>query len=271
MRIKSYFAGSIQTAMRQARDEFGDDVMLVTSRVTDPEIRHLGEYEVVLAVDGEEHDTKRWIPAPAVTGFERILRDQFQPARIPDHLAREAAVEAVRLSLIDIGLEPQTMEALLAVIKHCAPPDAACHSQVVSSAAPAEISQGETAKCHLLPPSEVTSIVTGLTVVADSLELASPEYPGQALAEACSEATPFSTTGLDCVSLGLGVEGPLTVDAGEQILSNAQKPAQSQIEEQRVRYPVPCPRATPKGYAKSGYMMLLIAFALYGITRPSGS
>src|ERR1700684_1665944 len=99
MRIKSYFAGSIQTAMRQARDEFGDDVMLVTSRVTDPALRHLGEYEVVLAVDGEEHDMKALVPAPVVTGFEQMLRDQFPPARTPDHLGREAAVEAVRSSL----------------------------------------------------------------------------------------------------------------------------------------------------------------------------
>jgi len=55
------------------------------------------------------------------------------------------------------------------------------------------------------------------------------------------------------------------------MLSEAQTPAQSQIEEQRGRYPVWCPRATPTVYAKSGYLMLLIAFALYGITKPSGS
>lgn len=249
MRIKSYFAGSIQTAMRQARDEFGDEVMLVTSRVTDPEIRHLGEYEVVLAVNGEEHETKRPIPAPAATGFEQILREQFPPARISGHPGREAAVEAVRSSLIDIGLEPQTMEALLAAIKHCAPPDAARHSQVVSSTGPVEVSQGETAKCHLLPPIEATSIVvTGLI-----------------------EATPSSTNSLDCISPGVEVEGPSIVDSREQILSGAETTAQPRIEEQLVRYPVTCPRATPKSYAKSGYMMLFIAFALYGIARPSGS
>jgi hypothetical protein len=225
MRIKSYFAGSIQTAMRQARDEFGDDVMLVTSRITDPEVRHLGEYEVVLAVDGDEQSTKQ------------ILRDQFLPARVPERPNREAAVGAIRSSLIDIGLEPQQMEALLALIENCAPSNPAVHSQVHASVSPAEAS----------PPVEV-----------------------------CSEASPPPTTSLDCVGSGMEVEVFGTASPKEQMPSSAQStgsqsPMQLQIEEQRVHDPVPYTRATPKDFSKSGYMLLLIAFALYGITRPSGS
>ena len=44
MRIKSYFAASVQSAIGLARREFGDDVTLVTSHASALEARHLGEY-----------------------------------------------------------------------------------------------------------------------------------------------------------------------------------------------------------------------------------
>jgi flagellar biosynthesis protein FlhF len=52
MRIKSYFANSIQDAMEQARVELGSEAMLVNSRRTDPELKHLGAYEVVFGTAG---------------------------------------------------------------------------------------------------------------------------------------------------------------------------------------------------------------------------
>lgn len=51
MRIKSYFAPSVQSAISTARKEFGDEVTLVTSHTAALESRHLGDYEVVFAVD----------------------------------------------------------------------------------------------------------------------------------------------------------------------------------------------------------------------------
>lgn len=50
MRIKSYFADSVQEAMERARAELGTEAMLVHSRKTDPELRHLGAYEVVFGM-----------------------------------------------------------------------------------------------------------------------------------------------------------------------------------------------------------------------------
>ena len=47
MRLKSYFAGTVEAAMELAREELGPDAMLVHSRKTTPETRYLGEYEVV--------------------------------------------------------------------------------------------------------------------------------------------------------------------------------------------------------------------------------
>src|SRR5437870_9931603 len=61
MRLKSYFAGTVESAIRLARQEMGEDAMLVNSRKAPPESRHLGAYEVVFAAAAE---TMRQ-PAPA--------------------------------------------------------------------------------------------------------------------------------------------------------------------------------------------------------------
>ena len=50
MKIKSYFAKSVETAILEARRELGNDAMLVTSRRSAPESRHLGDYEVVFGL-----------------------------------------------------------------------------------------------------------------------------------------------------------------------------------------------------------------------------
>jgi len=51
MKIKSYFAPTVEDAMALARQELGPDAMLVNSRKATPEARSLGEYEVVFAAD----------------------------------------------------------------------------------------------------------------------------------------------------------------------------------------------------------------------------
>ncbi|HZT37936.1 MAG TPA: hypothetical protein VFA28_08550 [Bryobacteraceae bacterium] len=50
MRLKSYFAGTVEAAMALARQELGPDAMLVQSRRATADTRYLGEYEVVFAV-----------------------------------------------------------------------------------------------------------------------------------------------------------------------------------------------------------------------------
>jgi len=50
VRIKSYFADSVQEAVESARRELGPEAMLVNSRKTEPELRQLGAYEVVFGV-----------------------------------------------------------------------------------------------------------------------------------------------------------------------------------------------------------------------------
>src|SRR5258705_4426691 len=49
MRLKSYFAGSVEAAIERARKELGGETLLVHSRRSSVETRHLGTYEVVFA------------------------------------------------------------------------------------------------------------------------------------------------------------------------------------------------------------------------------
>jgi flagellar biosynthesis protein FlhF len=57
MRIKSYFAPAVEDAIAQARQELGEDAMLVKTRRPLPEARHLGEYEVIFAAELPESAT----------------------------------------------------------------------------------------------------------------------------------------------------------------------------------------------------------------------
>lgn len=51
-KIKSYYARSVEEALGKAREEMGPDTILVHSRKTPLESRHLGPYEVVFAQPG---------------------------------------------------------------------------------------------------------------------------------------------------------------------------------------------------------------------------
>jgi len=53
MRLKSYFAATVEAAISLASRELGEDAMLVYSRETLPEARNLGHYEVVFALESE--------------------------------------------------------------------------------------------------------------------------------------------------------------------------------------------------------------------------
>ncbi len=50
MKLKSFFAASVEEALSQARREFGPEAVLVQSRRSLPEAKEFGEYEVVCAL-----------------------------------------------------------------------------------------------------------------------------------------------------------------------------------------------------------------------------
>jgi flagellar biosynthesis protein FlhF len=92
MKLKSYFAGSVQEAMERARQELGPDAMLLNSRKNAPEHQHLGAYEVVFGISGEI--LSKTTAAPPVS----------KPRAVGDPVAQELAelrkqIETVRQSI----------------------------------------------------------------------------------------------------------------------------------------------------------------------------
>jgi flagellar biosynthesis protein FlhF len=68
MRIKSYFAKSVDQAMAQAREELGPDAMLLNTRKAPPDQLESGGYEVIFGVAGESSAAESSAPsAPAAS------------------------------------------------------------------------------------------------------------------------------------------------------------------------------------------------------------
>jgi flagellar biosynthesis protein FlhF len=82
MRIKSFFASSVEQAIQEARQELGPDAMLITSRRSSPEARSLGAYEVVFGLQSAAARPRPTSPAAApqadLSGELQNLRAQLQ-------------------------------------------------------------------------------------------------------------------------------------------------------------------------------------------------
>lgn len=70
MKLKSYFAESVEAAMDQASKELGPDAMLVYSRKSPPEAKHLGAYEVVFGTGAPEQAEPPKNSAENATSYE---------------------------------------------------------------------------------------------------------------------------------------------------------------------------------------------------------
>jgi flagellar biosynthesis protein FlhF len=78
MKIKSYFAASVEQAVQEARLELGTDAMLITSRRSSPEARNLGAYEVVFGLNAPSARPRPTVPAADLSGELQHLRAQLQ-------------------------------------------------------------------------------------------------------------------------------------------------------------------------------------------------
>ena len=74
MRIKSYFSGTVESAMELASRELGDEAVILNSRPAPAEARHLGAYEVVFGVDETFLST-----SPCAPGL-RALSSSWSPS-----------------------------------------------------------------------------------------------------------------------------------------------------------------------------------------------
>ena len=111
MLLRSYYAASVETAISQARRELGEDAMLVDSRPTGAQARHLGSYEVVFAV--EQPATSRE-PKSAGAGIESKGRDHVlersveqlrrELQQVRDEVSRSGALPGSPASFTDPSL-----------------------------------------------------------------------------------------------------------------------------------------------------------------------
>jgi flagellar biosynthesis protein FlhF len=120
MRLKSYFSGTVEAAMDVARQELGEDALLVNARPATPETRSLGAFEVVFGLpDGFREASRAVTTAPPVAGAsqDRLLQEvaelkrhmerMGQSLRYPRALPAAGSNEsALYLSLLDTELEP---------------------------------------------------------------------------------------------------------------------------------------------------------------------
>ena len=84
MKIKSYYSRSVEEAMAAARQEMGSEAMLVNSRKTPIEARHLGDYEVVFALGGTSE-------SPQEASLQLPGESPFPATAPPDRVSIEVA------------------------------------------------------------------------------------------------------------------------------------------------------------------------------------
>jgi flagellar biosynthesis protein FlhF len=130
MRIKSYFAQTVEGAVDAAREELGPEAMLVDSRRAPPESRHLGEYEVVFGLHAPSAEAEDGGAGEAAAPSE---------SRVVERITTEVAelkkeLEAMRwaltrssyaASLASGALAPNSADALAALAASDMPPDLA--------------------------------------------------------------------------------------------------------------------------------------------------
>lgn len=161
MRIKSYFAPSVQAAIALARKEFGDGVTLVTSHVASLDNRHLGEYEVVFAIEeiietpASEPEKAPEIlsalvvaetPAPA---FSQLLQQALQTPP-PMHQNLDDKLEQIHLSLVALGLESSLVRSFMTMLKAVlpgVPTPIAVEEEAVEETAAEEVMEEAEAPC----------------------------------------------------------------------------------------------------------------------------
>jgi len=105
MRLKSYFAGTVESAISLARQEMGEDAMLVSSRKTLPESRRLGLYEVVFANSQEP------VLEPAARA-EPLKSDQPSPSLVLEMEEMRRQIAKVTAQVSRGALRPRRLAHL---------------------------------------------------------------------------------------------------------------------------------------------------------------
>jgi flagellar biosynthesis protein FlhF len=125
MRLKSYFAASVESALQTASRELGEDAMLVYSRESSPEARHLGRYEVVFALPesarsaasaaARPEPASESSPSPRLDAvfLDQIGQEMKRLRKALETARPRIAENVVPRSIQDLDLPPADVEYLL--------------------------------------------------------------------------------------------------------------------------------------------------------------
>lgn len=112
MRLKSYFAETVEEAISLARREMGPDAMLVNSKRTGPEAKHMGSYEVVCATEAglapaaaESGSSRATVATPMDQISQEVSELRQQMERLARSLARSGA------GMAGIAADPELSKA----------------------------------------------------------------------------------------------------------------------------------------------------------------
>lgn len=135
MKVKSYFANSVDAAIRQAQEEIGNEAILIESRAAAPEKRSAGRFEVVFGVLESGREEAKPKPVSTTSGREDLaeelkmlrsqiteLRKMLQPASQP--APGNIEIEKLRNELIDADLDPLIACGLVDAVEIAAGPRA---------------------------------------------------------------------------------------------------------------------------------------------------
>ncbi len=118
MKIKSYYSSSVEEAIHSARGELGVEAVLITSRRTPSESRHLGSYEVVFGTPPQPEATGEQ-PSEDLNAELTVLREQLegikrvlQPSGARSEVYAQPAIESVYQELLAAGLDAAHARAI---------------------------------------------------------------------------------------------------------------------------------------------------------------
>ena len=110
MRLKSFFADTIEDAIAQARRELGAEAMLVNSKRSGVEAEHLGAYEVVCAAETSSvAETRQSVPSVTRAPNDRLSQDVSELKQQIERLALTLARSSDAMT--GIGRDPDLSKA----------------------------------------------------------------------------------------------------------------------------------------------------------------
>lgn len=114
MKLKSFFADSIEEAIGLARREMGPEAMLVHSKRSSAESRRLGAYEVVCASDAEPAlAPSEPSEPPHAAALDNLVREVSDVKQQMERLARSLA--RCGQGMLPVASEPDVAAAFTAL------------------------------------------------------------------------------------------------------------------------------------------------------------